>query len=69
MKQTILLMREVICEKTMSSILMECRWKFVGEKCEISSAECLHRILCLFHVWTIEGACRHTETMGGLSVS
>ena len=30
-----LLMREVICEKDhVLRFLMECRWKFVGEKCE-----------------------------------
>ena len=65
-----LLMREVICEKDhVLRFLMECRWKFVGEKCEhfFQLNVCIgFRVSSTFG--QSDGCMSDTpETMGGLS--
>ena len=58
-----------ITRNTLEDFMWKCRWNIRWRKmCAFLPAECLHRIPCLFHVWTIRRVhVRHTETMGGLS--
>ena len=49
--------------------MWKCRWNIRWRKMwAFLPVECLHRIPCLFHVWTIRRGMSDTpETMGGLS--
>ena len=47
-----------IIRNTLGDFMWKCRWNIRWRKmCAFLPAECLHRIPCLFHVWTLTGAC------------
>ena len=55
-----------IIRNTLGDFRWKCRWNIRWKKmCAFLPAECLHRIPCLFHVWTIRRVhVRHTGDNG-----